>query len=87
MLVADHDDAYSAARALYWYCSGYYDGQWDDLYRIMCTLGYVPTRSERAPSPEDEDETDYQWYQALVNKEIDPHQLNEQIEAVYSDDR
>lgn len=72
---------FSAARGLYWFCSHYYAGQGDRLYRIFSTLlGYEPGASEDGVS---EDDGSIEFYAALENSEIDPDDLNLAIIVAY----
>lgn len=46
---------FELADGLYWFCVDYHGGQWSDLYRISCQLGYKPGSSESSPTSTDEE--------------------------------
>ena len=47
--------AFDLARALYWHCVDYHEGQWSDRYAIMCGLEYKPGCGECSPGDSDSD--------------------------------
>jgi hypothetical protein len=59
-------DEFAAEAALYWYGYGYHGGQSSDLYSILSTSEYKPSRL--ANGIEDEDETAQMYYDDIVSQ-------------------
>jgi hypothetical protein len=53
------------AQGLYWACVHWHGGQWSDLYRISCALGYTPARSENGPEPDTDAQAVYDELNAM----------------------
>lgn len=69
---------FDAAQELYWYCSNHHTGQSSTLYEVLCKLDYKPGPLERKPDGRE-------FYDQLVNHEIDPENLLEMIEEFLND--
>lgn len=52
--------------AIYWFAADYHDGQFSDLYKILSTSDYKPSRMANGVSSEDE--TIQELYQELVDQ-------------------
>lgn len=78
------DGAFSAACALYWYCTNWHQGQSSDLYSILSKLDYRPGALEHGPDP---DGIEAIIYSDLEAKTIDPRELAMWIEKEWAVDR
>jgi len=74
----ESDDRFSAARALHWYCVDFHSGQWSDLYRIQCRLGYRPGALENGP---ESGTLDAEIYTLLESGDVDAAELADWIRA------
>jgi hypothetical protein len=59
-----------AARALYWYCADYHDGQFSALYEMLSMIDYCPSPFENGVKGDSKE-----IYDKLVSKEIDYEDL------------
>lgn len=86
------ENYFDVAQGVYWFAVNWHAGQWSELYRLQCTLGYQPGACENGPEHDTEAMTVYRslssqachdgHYNSAVERAVS---LAEEVKRVYDE--